>query len=280
MPTSSPDSLKTCSMRRTRTAWPHRVRDQHHAVGFYDRTRTIDQPRSIPGPTAGYGVSEGLREALGSLLRDQVRKDSGVSFQIGNVQPRPMTSGRLSIWLSPRDLAQLVSLAIDRPGIRFEIVLRGFWEPPQLVRQRQRRAPGLQAAKDDSEGWAEGSSEQDDTGSRSAAPKNTGRPLSCSPRTAATDRARRWWRRGRRSGRKRDEPPERFRSTARAFPGRCSSPARAAASAAGAVAPRALGRSSLRFDLSEDKRRPRLLIEEKELAKIGGMTGDISDSAL
>jgi len=29
---------------------------------------------------------------------------------------------RLSIWLSPRDLAQLVGIAIDRPGIRFEIV--------------------------------------------------------------------------------------------------------------------------------------------------------------
>jgi len=32
------------------------------------------------------------------------------------------------------------------------------------------------------------------------------------------------------------------------------------------------------FDLSEDKRRPRLLIEEKELAKIAWKTGDISDS--
>jgi nucleoside-diphosphate-sugar epimerase len=32
------------------------------------------------------------------------------------------------------------------------------------------------------------------------------------------------------------------------------------------------------FDLSEDKRRPRLLIEEKELGKIAWKTGDISDS--
>jgi len=33
------------------------------------------------------------------------------------------------------------------------------------------------------------------------------------------------------------------------------------------------------FDLSEDKRRPRLLIDEKELAKIAWRTGDISDGA-
>jgi nucleoside-diphosphate-sugar epimerase len=33
------------------------------------------------------------------------------------------------------------------------------------------------------------------------------------------------------------------------------------------------------FDLSEDKRRPRLLIDEKDLAKIAWRTGDISDSA-
>jgi len=45
-----------------------------------------------------------------------------VCMRIGNVNPRPMDKRRLSIWLSPRDLAQLVSLAIDRPGIRFEIV--------------------------------------------------------------------------------------------------------------------------------------------------------------
>jgi nucleoside-diphosphate-sugar epimerase len=33
------------------------------------------------------------------------------------------------------------------------------------------------------------------------------------------------------------------------------------------------------FDLSEDKRRPRLLVDEKDLAKIAWRTGDISDSA-
>ncbi|HTQ73310.1 MAG TPA: SDR family oxidoreductase, partial [Burkholderiales bacterium] len=38
------------------------------------------------------------------------------------------------------------------------------------------------------------------------------------------------------------------------------------------------GVSACAFDLSEDKRRPRLLIDEKDLAKVAWKTGDISDS--
>ncbi len=43
-------------------------------------------------------------------------------MRIGNVNPKPLDKRRLSIWLSPRDLAQLVSIGIDHPDIRFEIV--------------------------------------------------------------------------------------------------------------------------------------------------------------
>ena len=43
-------------------------------------------------------------------------------MRIGNVGPRPIDKRRLSIWFSPRDLAQLVSIGIDHPGIKFEIV--------------------------------------------------------------------------------------------------------------------------------------------------------------
>src|SRR6185369_5268761 len=43
-------------------------------------------------------------------------------MRIGNVNPVPIDKRRLSIWFSPRDLAQLVSIGIDKPGIKFEIV--------------------------------------------------------------------------------------------------------------------------------------------------------------
>jgi hypothetical protein len=43
-------------------------------------------------------------------------------IRIGNVNPKPIDKRRLSIWISPRDIAQLVSIGIDKPGIKFEIV--------------------------------------------------------------------------------------------------------------------------------------------------------------
>jgi uronate dehydrogenase len=43
-------------------------------------------------------------------------------MRIGNVNPAPIDKRRLSIWLSPRDLAQLVTIGIEHPDIRFEIV--------------------------------------------------------------------------------------------------------------------------------------------------------------
>ena len=43
-------------------------------------------------------------------------------MRIGNVNAAPIDERRLSILFTPRDLAQLVSIGIERPGIRFEIV--------------------------------------------------------------------------------------------------------------------------------------------------------------
>src|SRR5882672_7442876 len=92
----------------------------NHATGFYRRDQTIDH-RVYPKPDSRYGVSKVFGEALGSLYADKYGMEI-FCMRIGNVNPKPMDKRRLSIWLSPRDLAQLVSIAIDRPGIRFEIV--------------------------------------------------------------------------------------------------------------------------------------------------------------
>jgi uronate dehydrogenase len=60
-------------------------------------------------------------EALGSLYADKYAMQVFL-MRIGNVNRQPLDKRRLSIWLSPRDLAQLVSIGIDHPDIRFEIV--------------------------------------------------------------------------------------------------------------------------------------------------------------
>ena len=92
----------------------------NHAVGFYRRDETIDH-RVYPRPDSRYGVSKVFGEALGSLYADKYGMEI-FNIRIGNVNPRPVDKRRLSIWISPRDLAQLVRIGIDHPGVRFEIV--------------------------------------------------------------------------------------------------------------------------------------------------------------
>ena len=92
----------------------------NHAVGFYRRDQTIDH-RVYQKPDGRYGVSKVFGEALGSLYADKYGMEVYL-MRIGNVNPKPLDRRRLSIWLSPRDLAQLVSIGIDHPDIRFEIV--------------------------------------------------------------------------------------------------------------------------------------------------------------
>src|SRR4030095_8644926 len=92
----------------------------NHAVGFYRRDETIDH-RVYPRPDSRYGVSKVFGEALGSLYADKHGMEI-FNIRIGNVNPRPIEKSHLSIWISPRDLAQLVSIGIDHPDIRFEIV--------------------------------------------------------------------------------------------------------------------------------------------------------------
>ncbi len=92
----------------------------NHAVGFYRRDQTIDH-RVYIKPDSRYGVSKVFGEALGSLYADKYGMEMFM-IRIGNVNPTPIDKRRLSIWISPRDLAQLVSIGIDRPDITFEIV--------------------------------------------------------------------------------------------------------------------------------------------------------------
>ncbi len=92
----------------------------NHAVGFYRRDRTIDH-RVYPKPDSRYGVSKVFGEALGSLYADKYGLQVFM-MRIGNVNRQPIDKRRLSLWFSPRDLAQLVSIGIDHPDIRFEIV--------------------------------------------------------------------------------------------------------------------------------------------------------------
>ena len=92
----------------------------NHAVGFYPRAQTIDH-RVVPRPDSRYGVSKAFSEALASLYADK----HGIGFlcvRIGNFGTKPIDKRRLSIWVSQRDLTQLVRIGLEHPDIRYEIV--------------------------------------------------------------------------------------------------------------------------------------------------------------
>jgi uronate dehydrogenase len=92
----------------------------NHAVGFYRRDETIDH-RVYPRPDSRYGLSKVFGEQLGSLYADKYGLKV-FCMRIGNLTRAPVDKRRLSIWISPRDLAQLVRIGVEHPAIRFEIV--------------------------------------------------------------------------------------------------------------------------------------------------------------
>jgi uronate dehydrogenase len=91
----------------------------NHAVGFYPRERKIGVDVTVR-PDGRYGVSKAFGEALGALYAD--KHGLGVTcIRIGNVNDKPLDKRRLSIWLKPEDLVQLVRIGLEHPDIRFEI---------------------------------------------------------------------------------------------------------------------------------------------------------------
>jgi uronate dehydrogenase len=96
------------------------VATSNHAVGFYRCDETIDH-RVYPKPDSRYGVSKVFNEALASLYADRYGMEM-FCMRIGNVNRAPIDRRRLAIWISARDMAQLVEIGVEHPAVRFEIV--------------------------------------------------------------------------------------------------------------------------------------------------------------
>ena len=128
----------------------------NHAVGFYPRSRKIGTDVTLR-PDTRYGVSKAFGEAVGALyaFKHGLRV---TCLRIGNVADAPVDRRRLSIWLSPADLAQLVRIGLDHPDIRFEMFYgasdnaRGWWDNSNARRygyrpQRPRRGSSRRRAR-------------------------------------------------------------------------------------------------------------------------------------
>lgn len=104
----------------------------NHAIGFYRRERRIG-PDVTVRPDSRYGVSKAFGEALGALYSDK-HGMAVTCLRIGNVGERPLDVRRLSIWISPEDLVELIRIGLDHPDIQFEILYgasdnaAGWWD--------------------------------------------------------------------------------------------------------------------------------------------------------
>jgi uronate dehydrogenase len=91
----------------------------NHAVGFYKRTEKIGVDVTVR-PDSRYGVSKAFGEAMGALYADK-HGLRVTCLRIGNFGDAPLDVRRLSIWLKPDDLVQLIRIGLEHPGIHFEI---------------------------------------------------------------------------------------------------------------------------------------------------------------
>jgi len=110
----------------------------NHAIGFYPRSQRIGVDVTVR-PDSRYGVSKAFGEALGALYADK-HGLRVTCIRIGHVLDKPVDKRRLSIWLSPDDLVQLVRIGLEHPDIHYEIFYgvsdnaASFWDNANATR--------------------------------------------------------------------------------------------------------------------------------------------------
>jgi len=104
----------------------------NHVVGFYPRRRRIGVDAAVR-PDSRYGASKAFGEAIAALYayKHGLRV---TCIRIGNFGDAPADRRRLSIWLAPQDLVQLIRIGLEHADIRHEIFYgasdnaRGWWD--------------------------------------------------------------------------------------------------------------------------------------------------------
>ena len=91
----------------------------NHAMGFYPRTQKIGVGVTVR-PDSRYGISKAFGEAVGAFYADK-HGLRVTCLRIGNFGDAPIDERRLSIWLKPEDLVQLIRIGLEHPDIKFEI---------------------------------------------------------------------------------------------------------------------------------------------------------------
>jgi len=91
-----------------------------HAVGMYRRDERLDA-QSPKRPDGFYGLSKAFTEDLARLYYDRHGIEAAC-LRIGSCLPEPVDARMLATWLSPDDLALLVSACLSVPYLGFAVV--------------------------------------------------------------------------------------------------------------------------------------------------------------
>ncbi|CAN5305716.1 NAD(P)-dependent oxidoreductase [soil metagenome] len=104
----------------------------HHAAGFHRRDASTAETL-VPRPDSYYGVSKVFGEAMGRMYADKFGLQV-LSLRIGAYRDRPSDPRQLSVWISPRDMVELVRCGIEAPDFGYATVYgvsnntRSFWD--------------------------------------------------------------------------------------------------------------------------------------------------------
>lgn len=104
----------------------------HHAAGFHRRETSTAQTL-VPRPDSYYGVSKVFGEAMGRMYADKFDLQV-LSLRIGAYRERPSDPRQLAVWISPRDMVELVRCGIEAPDFGYATVYgvsnntRNFWD--------------------------------------------------------------------------------------------------------------------------------------------------------
>ncbi|PKA42121.1 NAD-dependent epimerase/dehydratase family protein [Rhizobium sullae] len=92
----------------------------NHATGFYPRGQIVS-PLDPMRPDSPYGLSKCWGELVGGLYYDTCGIRT-FSIRIGNAGTYPNSERSVAIWISARDLAQLVRIGLSHPLIAATVV--------------------------------------------------------------------------------------------------------------------------------------------------------------
>jgi uronate dehydrogenase len=100
----------------------HRVifASSNHVIGFYRQTERLDA-RTPTRPDGYYGLSKVYGEAMASFYHDRYGIET-LSIRIGSCFPEPKDRRMMHIWLSARDLTDLIRRGLFTPGIGHTII--------------------------------------------------------------------------------------------------------------------------------------------------------------